>query len=183
MLILFYCIFLWLLTQTNYSSQMSVDWQESIFPLLHCLHAHLEETNPLITPSEQPHHKPATRSFSSLSLISAQLAKPATISTPTQILDKLPSVIPVTTPLLDLTLETVSPDMLSLATSEGSSEAHEVYATLVHNVTQLREAGPTGWKKVNQYTQYGGTCTVYWVIFRVAIKNDHEAFLIITIIY
>lgn len=135
---------------------MCVDWQASMFPLIHRLHSHLEETFPMaLDPANQSPRKiirQLARNFSSLSLVSP-VAKPASniaiASISSQLTEKLPSSIQTPTLLLEQTLETVPSSMFSQSTSKLTERSRDTCSILLLNLKRILEVFPAGLKKVH----------------------------------
>ena len=126
-----------------------------MFPLIHRLHSHLEETFPMpLEPASQSPRKATrllTRNFSSLSLVSP-VAKPASniaiASVSSQLTEKLPSSIQTPTLLLEQSLETVSMSMFSQSTTKLTERSRDTCSILLHNLKRILEVFPAGLRKV-----------------------------------
>ena len=74
--------------------------------------------------------------------------KSVTASIHSRVLDKLPTTIPCAYNLLDLHLDSVSPELISVSLADVVAVTQQLKIALLTTVNKLLDAFPAGWKKV-----------------------------------
>ena len=135
---------------------MQLGWKDVIFPLLAQLNQLQQDSIVLSLSTEPVTTSPMSggilrdvHAVSAMSVLS-QFGKKSSsqpVSTPSYILDKLPTFIQLPCNMLDCQLEIVRPEMLSIALTD-TFLAIEIQSILLRTVTRLLDTFPPGWKKV-----------------------------------
>ncbi len=74
--------------------------------------------------------------------------KSVTASIHSRVLDKLPTTIPCAYNLLDLNLDSVSPEVIEVSLPPASAAIQQLKIALLMTVNKLLDTFPAGWKKV-----------------------------------